>query len=75
MHDRLFDNQSAMTRGDLLALTQALGLDVTRFTATMDAEQTWAIVDRAPGRRAAAPGVREGVDEALAATSAARRPK
>jgi protein-disulfide isomerase len=49
MHDRLFADQRAMTRGDLLAHAQALGLDVPRFTATMDAERTGAVVARDEG--------------------------
>jgi len=36
MHDRIFANQRAMKRDDLLAHAKALGLDVAKFTADMD---------------------------------------
>jgi protein-disulfide isomerase len=46
MHDRIFANQRAMSREDLLGHAAALGLDVPTFTATMDAERTGKLVDR-----------------------------
>jgi protein-disulfide isomerase len=36
MHDRIFANQRAMKRDDLLAHARALGLDMGKFTADMD---------------------------------------
>jgi protein-disulfide isomerase len=46
MHDRIFANQRAMSRADLLAHAAALGLDVPKFTAAMDAEPTGKLVER-----------------------------
>jgi protein-disulfide isomerase len=46
MHDRIFANQRAMSRADLVAHAQALGLDVAKFTAAIDAERFTAILER-----------------------------
>jgi protein-disulfide isomerase len=46
MHDRIFANQRAMTRADLTAHAQALGLDMVKFTAAIDAERFTAILER-----------------------------
>jgi protein-disulfide isomerase len=46
MHDRLFANQRAMTREDMLAHAKALGLDMTRFTADLDSPRVQAVLDR-----------------------------
>lgn len=43
-HDRLFDNQRALGRDDLLASAGALGLDVEAFEAVMDDPATAALV-------------------------------
>ena len=46
MHDRIFANQRAMARADLTAHAQALGLDMAKFTAALDAERFTAILER-----------------------------
>jgi len=46
MHDRIFANQRAMTRDDLIAHAKALGLDIPRFTAALDAPAATALLDR-----------------------------
>jgi protein-disulfide isomerase len=46
MHDRIFANQRAMTRADLMAHAQALGLDMAKFTAAIDAERSTATLER-----------------------------
>jgi protein-disulfide isomerase len=46
MHDRIFANQRALTRADLVAHAQALGLDTAKFDAAIDAERTAAILER-----------------------------
>ena len=53
MHDRLFANQRAMTRQDILAHAGALGLDMARFTADLDGPRLQAMLDRdlAEGRQ------------------------
>jgi protein-disulfide isomerase len=58
MHDRLFANQRAMSRQDILAHAGALGLDMTRFIADLDGPRMQAILDRdlAEGRKAGVEG-------------------
>jgi protein-disulfide isomerase len=46
MHDRIFANQRAMARADLIAHAQALGLDMAKFAAAIDAERFTAILER-----------------------------
>jgi protein-disulfide isomerase len=46
MHDRLFANQRALQRDDLLAHAKALGLDMARFTADLESPRLKAILDR-----------------------------
>ena len=46
MHDRIFANQRTMAREDLLAHAKALGLDMARFTAAIDAPQATAVMER-----------------------------
>jgi protein-disulfide isomerase len=46
MHDRIFANQRAMSRDDLIAHATALGLDVPRFTAALDAPAATALLER-----------------------------
>jgi protein-disulfide isomerase len=46
MHDRIFANQRAMTRDDLIGHAKALGLDVPRFTAALDAPAAAALLER-----------------------------
>jgi protein-disulfide isomerase len=46
MHDRLFANQRAMTRQDILAHAGTLGLDMTRFIADLDGPRLQAVLDR-----------------------------
>jgi protein-disulfide isomerase len=46
MHDRLFANQRAMSRQDILGHAGALGLDMTRFIADLDGPRMQAILDR-----------------------------
>jgi protein-disulfide isomerase len=46
MHDRIFANQRAMKREDLLAHAKALGLDVPRFTADLESDRFKTVLDR-----------------------------
>jgi protein-disulfide isomerase len=46
MHDRLFDQQRALGRDQLLAHARALGLDPQRFAADLDAEAVRDLVAR-----------------------------
>lgn len=39
MHDKLFENRSALTRPDLEKYAQELGLDVTKFKAALDSKK------------------------------------
>jgi protein-disulfide isomerase len=39
MHDKLFDNRSALTRPDLEKYAQELGLDVNKFKAALDSKK------------------------------------
>jgi protein-disulfide isomerase len=46
MHDRIFAAQRQMTRADLIAHAQALGLDMGRFTEGLDADRFVKVLDR-----------------------------
>jgi protein-disulfide isomerase len=46
MHDRIFAHQRTMTRADLVAHAQALGLDMAKFNAAIDAERFTAVLER-----------------------------
>lgn len=46
MHDRLFDQQRALAREQLIAHARALGLDEQRFAADLDSETTRDLVAR-----------------------------
>jgi protein-disulfide isomerase len=46
MHDRLFANQRAMSRQDILAHAGTLGLDMTKFMADLDGPRLQAVLDR-----------------------------
>jgi protein-disulfide isomerase len=46
MHDRLFANQRAMSRQDIMGHAGALGLDMTRFLADLDGPRLQAVLDR-----------------------------
>jgi protein-disulfide isomerase len=58
MHDRIFANQRAMTRQDLLGHAGALGLDMTKFMADLDGPRLQAVLDRdlAEGRKVGVEG-------------------
>jgi protein-disulfide isomerase len=45
-HDKLFENQQALTRDKLEAHAQAVGLDLTKFKAALDGNTHAAAVDR-----------------------------
>ena len=46
MHEKIFENQRAMKRDDLLAMAAALGLDKTRFVADLDSEKFKTVMQR-----------------------------
>lgn len=46
MHDKLFDNQTALDRDDLLGYAKELGLDARRFKADLDSSAVKAQVER-----------------------------
>jgi protein-disulfide isomerase len=45
MHDKLFENQKALTRPDLDKYAQELGLDMGKFKAAMDSHKHKSVVD------------------------------
>ena len=53
MHDRLFSNQRALKRADLIHTAQGLGLDTNKFIADMDSPQFTSTIeaDKNEGRR------------------------
>lgn len=52
MHDRIFANQNAMKREDLLGAARALGLAMDRFLADLDSKRFKAVVEADKGEAA-----------------------
>ena len=46
MHEKIFENQRAIKRDDLIAMATALGLDVPRFTADLASDKFAALMQR-----------------------------
>jgi protein-disulfide isomerase len=46
MHDMLFENQHALEPSDLESYAERIGLDMERFRADMEAEETEAVIER-----------------------------
>ncbi|MEM9073867.1 MAG: thioredoxin domain-containing protein [Myxococcota bacterium] len=58
MHDMLFENQDALEPSDLVRYAERIGLDVARFRADLEADETQALIDenRAQGQEAGVRG-------------------
>ena len=46
MHDRLFDNQSSLSKKAIAAIAASIGVDVERFSACMESPEAMAVVKR-----------------------------